>query len=270
MLKLNLKYIPLVLTYLVFAPNPSFFSVNAQFDEIISSSTSKLSIPAASSSPFFEIFLPEEGVPIANSSTPKNSTPKSTAKQSVTKIKAPGKVIKDGYGLAFWDEKTGELNFKPKPPKNPTDLHSAIFVSDQKLKQPYEIGFTMITSRQLREEKPHSTEVGWFLFGYKGRDQFKYLVLKPNGYGMEMGELLPGNEIVYLFTTPRNLYDFPIGQRFEVIFRVKENLISVSVNGEQYFEYLMNKNDNLPPNGQFGFYSENAEVVVSNIKAKQL
>jgi len=103
----------------------------------------------------------------------------------------------NGYGSTSWSNTT--LALLPKAPTEPSETHSALVVSKTSLKPPYRVQFNLTTVSQLRlNSPPYPCEVGWFVFGYKQDGKFKYILLKPNGYGIEFGESLLNDAQNYL------------------------------------------------------------------------
>lgn len=177
-----------------------------------------------------------------------------------------GKVIFDGYGTVTWNSLLSRLTMSPKAATQASETHSALVVSDQILKQPYTLNYTVKTTQQLRTGSvPNPWEVAWAVFGYTSDGKFKYLILKPNGYGLELGESLLNNVQNFLYTSPKDQDLFPITSSYDVQIHVANNVISVTVNGKFYFEYTISAKDQLTPDGQFGFYTEDAAVQITNI-----
>ncbi len=187
----------------------------------------------------------------------------------------------DGYGKVEY--KDGVLFMAPKvstlkrnDPKEFQETHGALAVSNEIYKQPFQLSFTMKTTKQLRQnEPPNNWEVGWFVFGYKdtGADKgkFKYMIFKPKG--LELGESLlnDAQEFLYVSETDRDL--FPIGKEYKVEVRVEDNIVTITVNGKQYPSYKMfasGAKDHLTADGKFGFYTEDAAIEVFGIGGKQL
>lgn len=183
-----------------------------------------------------------------------------------------GKVIWDGYGKVGWNPKLQELVMIPKAPVGPNEEHAALVVSNQIFKQPFRMSFTMNTMAQLRTgAKPGQWEVGWAVFGYEENGKFKYATLKTNG--LEIGESLLDDAQVFPYTAPFVPGIYPIGVDYRQIIEVRDNVISITVNGEKIKDYTMfapGSTDTLKPDGRVGFYSEDAAVKVSNIVFEQL
>ncbi len=182
-----------------------------------------------------------------------------------------GTTIFDGYGSVTWNSALQQLNMAPQAATQPSETHASLVVSSQTLKQPFQLSYTMKTIQQLRTgSTPNPWETGWILFGYKPDGKFKYIVLKPQGYGVEMGESLLNNAQDFLYTSTFNQDIFPVNDTYNVVLNVKNNVVTMTVNGKQYVSYAMSGNDQLTADGQYGFYTEDANVQVSNIVAQQL
>lgn len=173
----------------------------------------------------------------------------------------------NGYGYTAWSG--GTLTLSPEAALSPGETHSAFVLSTKRLKQPYRIHARMVTTAQLRQgSQPNPWEVGWFVFGYTN-GRFKYLVLKPNGYGIELGESLGNNAQNFLYTSPVGQLDFPVNQAQDVDLVARNNILTVIVNGVTVLTYKMTAKDVLGLGGNMGFYTEDATVQVSNIQVIQ-
>jgi hypothetical protein len=204
----------------------------------------------------------------ASTTTTSTATPITTATtQTVTNSTAlDGSSFTElwnGYGLTSWSGNT--LSLSPKASTSPSETHSAFVLSTIPLQQPYRVHFDMTTTKQLRTgSAPNPWEVGWLAFGYNN-GKFKYVILKPNGYGVELGEAL-GNDVQnFLSTSGYGEYDFPIHQSYTVDLIAQNNVITTMVNGKTVLSYALSAKDQLGLNGNVGFYTEDASVQVSNI-----
>ncbi len=187
-----------------------------------------------------------------------------------------GKVVFDGFGKVEWDKATNKLTMAPKAstqkrkdPKEFQETHACLVISDEKFKQPFALNYTMKTTKQLRQNEPaNNWEVGWAVFGYKDDGKFKYTMLKPEGY--EMGESLLNDAQEFLDEASDR---FPINKDYKVEMKVENDTVYMSVNGRKYPPYKMvgeGKKDHLTADGKIGFYTEDAEVEVKDIKMEQL
>ena len=193
--------------------------------------------------------------------TTTTSTPISTVSPSLT-----WQTVFDGYGSVSWNSTTTELTMSPKAATQPSETHSALVISNQTLQQPYQISYTVNTTKQLRTgSTPNAWEVAWGVFGYKTDGKFKYLILKPNG--LEIGESLLNLAQNFLVTTSDA---FPINTDYNVDMTAINNVLTLKVNGKQYAQYTLSGKDQLSLDGKFGFYTEDASVKFSNIVARQL
>ncbi|MCX6714521.1 MAG: hypothetical protein NTX72_01775 [Candidatus Uhrbacteria bacterium] len=178
-------------------------------------------------------------------------------------------VVYNGYGTVA--QASGVVNLIPMAATQPSETHAALVVSKQSVHQPFQLSYTMKTTQQLRTgSTPNPWEVGWFLFGYKSTGAFKYLVMKPDGYGFELGESLLNNNQNFLYTSAFNQDLFPINTDYNVTVLARKNVVTVTVNGKKSLQYTLSSKDTLSLDGQYGFYTEDAAVQVSNIKMQQL
>ncbi len=111
--------------------------------------------------------------------------------------------------------------------------------------------------------------MGWFVFGYKPDGKFKYILLKPNGYGIEFGESLLNNAQNFLYTSPFNKDFFPAGQTYAVDVNVQGKILTLTISGIKYLSYTLSSKDQLTLDGKIGFYSEDANVQISNVRVTQ-
>lgn len=190
-----------------------------------------------------------------------------------------GTVVFDGFGKVEWDKATNKLTMAPKAstqkrsdPKEFQETHASLVISNEKFKQPFVLSYTMKTTKQLRQNEPaNNWEVGWAVFGYKDDGKFKYTILKPKGY--EMGESLLNDAQEFLDGSDTDKDVFPLNKDCKVEMKVENDTIFMSVNGHKYPPYKMfgeGKKDHLTADGKLGFYTEDAEVEVKDIKMEQL
>ncbi|PIZ75758.1 hypothetical protein COY05_03260 [Candidatus Peregrinibacteria bacterium CG_4_10_14_0_2_um_filter_38_24] len=111
------------------------------------------------------------------------------------------------------------------------------------------------------------------MFGYKdsGEDKgkFNYIMLKPNGFGIEVGRSLLNDDQEFLYTSEYAKDYFPINEAFDIVMKVKDDIVAMTVNGKTYPPYNIlpkNSKNKLTADGKIGFYSEDVAVEVSNIK----
>lgn len=190
-----------------------------------------------------------------------------------------GTVVFDGFGKVEWYKGANKLTMAPKAstqkrkdPKEFQETHAALVISDETFKQPFQLSYTMKTTKQLREnEQPNNWEVGWAVFGYKNDGKFKYTMLKLNGF--EIGESLLNDAQEFLYTSDTEKDKFPINQEQKVIMKVENNIITFTVNGRKFPPYSMSakdSKDHLTADGKLGFYTEDAAVEISDIKMEHL
>lgn len=177
-------------------------------------------------------------------------------------------VIYDGYGTV--DIQNSTIVLEPKAATQPFETHAALVKSDTAYSGDYTFSATMRTEAQLRTgTSPNPWEVGWLAFGYKPDGTFKYLILKPNGYGIELGEFLGGTTQNFLWTSPFGTDDFPIGRDYRVDVRVRGETIEIWIDGAKRLSYIQTQTDRLSSDGAVAFYSEDARVVFSHIQVLQ-
>ena len=177
-------------------------------------------------------------------------------------------VIYDGYGSVSIQNST--IVLEPKAATQPTETHAALVKSDATYSGDYTFSTTMRTDAQLRTgSEPNPWEVGWLAFGYKPDGTFKYLLLKPNGYGIELGEFLGGTTQNFLWTSQVGADDFPIGRDYRVDVRVYGESIEVLVDGARRLSYTQTQKDRLSTDGAVAVYAEDARVIFSDIQVLQ-
>lgn len=177
-------------------------------------------------------------------------------------------VIYDGYGAV--DIQNSTIVLEPKVATQPSETHAALVKSDTTYTGDYTFSATMRTEAQLRTgTAPNPWEVGWIAFGYKPDGTFKYLILKPNGYGIELGEFLGGTTQNFLWTSDFGADDFPIGRDYRVEVRVRGETIEIWIDGARRISYRQTQKDRLSTDGAVAFYAEDARVVFSEMQVWQ-
>ncbi len=173
--------------------------------------------------------------------------------------------VYDGYGSVDISRRSIEMS--PMASTSPDETHAAFVVSQKILPSRFDVRFTMTTQAQLRKgSNPNPWEVGWFTFGYTPQGTFKYLILKPDGYGVELGEFLGGWNQNFLYTSSVGEQSFATGVPHDVFMKVRDGRIGVWVDSIFVMDYQMNDRDVLPASGAIGFYTEDARVQVSNVR----
>ncbi len=217
----------------------------------------------------FVVVLPQ-GFALAKTKVKiKTKTPAQTQVQAST-ANWGGTTIFDGYGSVTWNPATQMLAMAPMASTQPGETHSALTVSNVSVHQPFQLNYTMKTVSQLRTgSAPNAWEVGWLVFGYKDTGAFKYIILKPAGYGVEMGESLLNNKQDFLYTSNFGQDMFPINTNYNVTLDVANNVITMTINGKKTMQYTMSAKDVLTADGKYGFYTEDASIQVSNISMVQ-
>ena len=176
--------------------------------------------------------------------------------------------IWDGYGYAGWEN--NGLFLSPKAAIQSSETHSALVLNTKSLRQPYKIHARLTTTAQLRAgSTPNPWEVGWFVIGYKSDGKFTYALLKPEGYGVEIGESLLNNAQHFMWTSPVGAMNFPVGQSYDVDITAQNNTLTIVSNGVSLVNYKLTSNDVINLNGRFGFYSEDAAVQILDIRVTQ-
>ncbi len=177
-------------------------------------------------------------------------------------------MIYNGYGVV---ELGPTILLSPKASTRPQETHAALVTSRETYRGNYEATFKLTNLSQLRTgSTPNPWEVGWFVFGYKPDATFKYLILKPNGYGVELGESLRNDRQNFLYTSRIGDENFPVGQSYDVRVRVENDVITLFVNGTERMRYRVSSRDLLSADGKIGFYSEDAAVKIENISVRPL
>jgi hypothetical protein len=171
----------------------------------------------------------------------------------------PWEEIYNGYGHNVLTRQGWTLT--PKAASAPDETHASLVVNTQRVNGDYQLSVRMTPLAQLRTNSaPNPWETGWLIFGYQPNGSFKYLILKPNGYGVELGEFLGGTQQQFLSTSPIGAESFPIGQSYQVTLTVKQDRIHARVNGREVLNYTAGSADRVPTNGRFGWYTEDASV----------
>lgn len=174
----------------------------------------------------------------------------------------------NGYGSTSWEK--GELTLSPEPARERGETHSALVLSREEFHPPYRLHFQMVNKEQLRQgSKPNPWEVGWFVLGYNEEGKFKYVIVKPNGKGLEIGESLLNDKQNFLWTSIGKSDPYPIGSPLDVDVRVTHDTIHVFVNGKEAAKHKLSKKDKLGLDGRIGFYTEDAAVRVSDIRIEK-
>ncbi|KKW36860.1 MAG: hypothetical protein UY81_C0011G0015 [Candidatus Giovannonibacteria bacterium GW2011_GWA2_53_7] len=174
--------------------------------------------------------------------------------------------IYDGYGFV---ELGPTLTLSPKASTQPSETHASLVTSKTAYRGNYEARFTMTTTAQLRTgSSPNPWETGWFVFGYKPDQTFKYLILKPEGYGIELGESLSNDRQNFLWTSPVGVDSFPIARSYDVLVRVRNGVITLLVDGAERLSYHVSSRDLLSTDGKIGFYTEDARVKIENVSVR--
>lgn len=177
--------------------------------------------------------------------------------------------IYNGYGVNTTTSTGWKL--QPMTASAPGETHASLVVRKQQAVGTYSLSVRMTPIAQLRTgANPNPWETGWIVFGYKPDGSFKYLILKPNGYGVELGEFLGGTTQNFLYTSPLGAESFPIGQSYQVNLVVKNGRIIARVNGREVLNYTMSSRDLLSTDGRYGWYTEDAAVRFENARLRSL
>ena len=168
--------------------------------------------------------------------------------------------IYNGYGVSSFDGSSWTLS--PAPALSPEETHASLVASQETLSGDYEVSLSLIPLAQLRQNSaPNPWETGWVLFGYQPNGSFKYLLLKPDGYGVELGEFDPTRGQHFLYTSSVGAFSFPIGAQTNLVLRVESGVITATANGVSILSYAQKSDDWISTNGALGFYAEDAQVV---------
>ncbi len=176
----------------------------------------------------------------------------------------------NGYGSVTYS--TGPtVVLSPKVSTTPSETHAALITSRESFSGNYETRFTLTNISQLRTgSTPNPWEVAWFVLGYKPDTTFKYVILKPEGYGVEFGEFLAAGGQNFLWTSPFGAENFPLNRSFDVRVRVENGVVTLVVDGVVRMRYTMSAKDRLTANGKIGFYTEDATVKIENITVRSI
>ncbi|MDP4007775.1 MAG: hypothetical protein Q8P68_01135 [Candidatus Peregrinibacteria bacterium] len=178
-----------------------------------------------------------------------------------------------GFGTVDVNQVANTVQLTPMTATILSETHAGLVTSNENLTGDYEISMTVENLAQLRQnDPPNPWEAPWLVFGYNdaldslgGPDQtFTYLILKPNGYGLELGEALTEDGQNFLWTSSVGDDSYDVGTSYDVIINVESGVITVTVDGVQKFVFSGARTLSL--DGKFGFYSEDADVRFSNIQ----
>lgn len=184
-----------------------------------------------------------------------------------------------GFGTVEIDQAANTVDLTPMMATSPAETHAALVASYEILANVYEISMTVTNNAQLRQNSaPNPWEAPWIVFGYDtatdslgNPDQtFTYLILKPNGYGLELGESLIDDGQNFLWTSTVGADSYNVGQSYDVTINVNGNVITVTIDGVEKFVFSNTAARTLSLNGKFGFYTEDADVTFSNINVQVL
>ncbi|PIR47882.1 hypothetical protein COV06_00575 [Candidatus Uhrbacteria bacterium CG10_big_fil_rev_8_21_14_0_10_50_16] len=177
----------------------------------------------------------------------------------------------NGYGVVEVNPSAQNVHLRPMAATMAGETHAGLVRTGEWMTGDYRIATTIKTSAQLRTgSAPNPWEVAWLPFGYNEDGTFKYLIFKPNGYGVELGEALGNNAQNFLWTSAVGAQNFPIQTAYDVVVEIRGSVITVLVNGSNVLTYTQNTRDRLDTNGYVGFYSEDADVSFTNISITSL
>jgi|GEM_PF-3339360 len=189
-------------------------------------------------------------------------------------------IVYTGFGLAEVNYASDFVELEPMVATLPSETHAGLVVSDESLTGDYEISVTVENLAQLRENSsPNPWEAPWLVFGYNdvtnsqgNPDQtFTYVILKPDRYGLELGEALPEDDQTFLWTSHLGDDSFDVGVAYDLTVRVENGAITVTVDGDEKFTFNNENNrQTLSLNGRFGFYTEDAAVRFSGLEVTDL
>lgn len=182
-----------------------------------------------------------------------------------------------GYGSV--DVAENSVSLKPMVSTSPVETHAGLVVSEEVLDGDYEVSFTVENIEQLRvNSAPNAWEAPWFVFGYNdaisgdGSDDqtFTYVIFKPDGYGLELGEAYVDDGQNFLWTSSVGADSFEVGVSYDVVVRVENDVITLKVDDVEKFVFSDTGKRTLDLDGRFGFYTEDAEVRFSHLNVVDL
>jgi len=152
------------------------------------------------------------------------------------------------------------LLISPRASTRPRETHSALILSNTSFAGDFVFRGRVQTTKQLRVgSAPNPWECAWIVWNYKA-DHFYYLALKTNGW--EIGKFDPAfarhQRFLKTGRTP-----FAVGTWHDFEIQLSNDEIRVSLNGIEIA--AIRDRANPYKAGKFGFYTEDAEILVENI-----
>jgi hypothetical protein len=176
----------------------------------------------------------------------------------------------DGEGKVSFEAK--QIRLKPAAALSPEQTHSALVLSRdvQNIKY-FELDVTYINLAALRQAQPNPWEVFWVLFNYRksaiGKET-NYLVLKTNG--LEFGRATEEKKqtILKTYSVPRSAY----GEVENLKIRRMGTRISIELGSGEKVIYDFSKDSEQPfaVAGAIGLYTEDAEVLITQFRIKEI
>lgn len=153
------------------------------------------------------------------------------------------------------------LRIAPAVSTTPGETHATLVTSTACFGD-VDVTYRLRTIAHLRVGEPNPWEVGWTLWHYQSDHEFYYFVLKPNGW--ELGKADPAYPGAQRFlATGSAVYDPFVWHDIHVVQRGAS--MSIYVDGQHIVDFT----DTERPytGGAVGFYSEDAEVDIGELRA---
>lgn len=176
----------------------------------------------------------------------------------------------DGGGQILFQNEV--LIMRPKVSLTKDETHaSLVFLKPtvQKPVQNFDITLTYKVTHQLRQNSANDWEVFWLMFGHNNSIHEKktnYFITKPRSGG-ELGFAF--DEIGQIFIHTDNQAVTQIGQQHKFRYLKKSSRLTVYRDDQLFYDHDETRDEMktlLDQKGAIGFYLEDAEVEISNLK----
>lgn len=167
----------------------------------------------------------------------------------------------DGFGdIKF---KNG-IQLQPRSIASEKGTHAALVLSNAPPVKDFYVKMTYQNLQFLRNEKPNSWEVFWFMFNFKKTSngkQTNYFIFKPNG--IELGKAWGEFDQDFLFTQSSPLAN--LKKEYKLILFKKDQNLKVYIDDIEVLNFKASERKNLfDHSGQFGLYTEDAVVHIKD------
>lgn len=165
------------------------------------------------------------------------------------------------------------LKLQPASALEPGKTHAALVLSETlPLSRFFEVDLRFQNRRPLRVGAPNPWEVFWLFFNYQtardGKKKTNYLILKPNG--IEVGRATKEVDQVILKTWNEPVIRYGEEHRLRLKRWGTKLIIQADEHPELVYEFIHDSQQPFDQKGQIGLYSEDAEVLIRELKYKPL